>query len=474
MRYFDFLRDIKEISTSHILVNEYSEGDIYEYLNAGEHKYPCVFLTVTNISTSLSSSSINFTLFYTDRLLENGSNKTAIQSTGIQVIKQILSRFEESNPEYQFNSVNYTPFTEKFSDMCAGVFGEISVDNLDSLENLECEDGEFELKEITLTENGVYDILGYDRAIVAVDSNCEEYEAILLDKDRIIESQYQEIDSLVNSNEIKDIEIYERDSIINSQNKQINSVTNIAITQNGTYTPPTDVLGYNEITVDVVCGGGVEESVLVINEGARLIFKNETLQVGLDTSNLTTVNYLFASSNLTTIPIIDTSNATIFANMFNACGNLITIPTIDTSKGTNFNYMFYKCNNLNTVPILDTSKGTNFVSTFYNCSALNTVEQINISGVTQKSTISNMFYNCSSLENITLEGSINTSVDFLYCIKLTYNSVKSILTAASNTTNTNAKVLTFDITHTDNNGELANLIAECITKGWTISGLTLN
>ena len=168
MRYFEFLRDIKEISTSHILVNEYSEGDIYEYLNAGEHKYPCVFLTVTNISTGLSSSSINFTLFYTDRLLENGSNKNAIQSTGIQVIKQILTRFEERNPEYQFNSVDYTPFTEKFSDMCAGVFGEISVDNLDSLENLECEDGEFELKEITITKNGVYDILGYDSAIVLV------------------------------------------------------------------------------------------------------------------------------------------------------------------------------------------------------------------------------------------------------------------------------------------------------------------
>lgn len=146
MRYFDFIRDIEEISTSHILVNEYSEGDIYEYLNAGEHKYPCVFLTVTNISTSLSSSSINFTLFYTDRLLENGSNKTAIQSTGIQVIKQILSKFKMKNDEYELTSANYTPFTEKFADMCAGVFCEISLDNmienLDNYDN-ECEEGDF-------------------------------------------------------------------------------------------------------------------------------------------------------------------------------------------------------------------------------------------------------------------------------------------------------------------------------------------
>ena len=176
MRYFDFIKEIKEISTSHILVNEYGEGDIYEYLNNGEHKYPCIFLTVTNLTTTDSGTAINFTLFYTDRLVENQANKTSIQSTGISVIKQILSKYEQLHPEYLLSNVNYTPFTEKFTDMCAGVFAEVVVENL--IENLEgydneCEEGAFTVKTITLTKNGVYDIVGYDSAVVLVETPME-------------------------------------------------------------------------------------------------------------------------------------------------------------------------------------------------------------------------------------------------------------------------------------------------------------
>lgn len=176
MRYFDFIKEIKEISTSHILVNEYGEGDIYEYLNNGEHKYPCVFLTVTNLNTTDSGTAINFTLFYTDRLVENQANKTAIQSTGISVIKQILSKYEQLHPEYLLNNVNYTPFTEKFTDMCAGVFCDVVIENqTDTLEDYdnECEEGAFAVKTITLTKNGVYDIVGYDSAIVLVETPME-------------------------------------------------------------------------------------------------------------------------------------------------------------------------------------------------------------------------------------------------------------------------------------------------------------
>jgi type IV secretory pathway component VirB8 len=85
-----------------------------------------------------------------------------------------------------------------------------------------------------------------------------------------------------------------------------------------------------------------------------------------------------------------------------------------------------------------------------------------------------MFNNCGSLENITFTGSINKNIDFNYSTKLTYESVKSILTACSNTTNTNSKTVTFKRTLTDQNGELLALVESCTSKGWTISGLTLN
>ena len=83
------------------------------------------------------------------------------------------------------------------------------------------------------------------------------------------------------------------------------------------------------------------------------------------------------------------------------------------------------------------------------------------------------FEGCGSLENITLEGLLNCNLDCGYCPLLTYNSIKSILTAASKKPNTDAKTLNFNRTIADNNGELSALVGECTTKGWTITGLTL-
>jgi len=156
--------------------------------------------------------------------------------------------------------------------------------------------------------------------------------------------------------------------------------------------------------------------------------------------------------------------------MFSDCSRLTTIPLIDTSKGMYFSTMFYKCSSLTTIPLIDTSNGTSFTYMFQYCSSLTSIPQLDVSKGTYFTSI---FHSCSNLENITFVGSINYNIEFNYCTKLTYDSIKSILTACSNTTNTNAKTLKFSRTITDQNGELAALIATCNSKKWTISGLTL-
>ena len=192
----------------------------------------------------------------------------------------------------------------------------------------------------------------------------------------------------------------------------------------------------------------------------------------IDTSNGTNFyNIFYKCSSLTTIPLIDTSNGTNFSKMFGDCSSLTSVPLIDTSNGTNFDFMFYYCGSLTTIPQLDTSKGTNFSYMFDNCTNLTTIPPLDTSKGTNFST---MFYYCKKLTNITFTGIINYDIDFNSCTLLTYESVKSILTACSNTTITDSKTLTLKVTHTDVDGELAALIATCNSKGWTISGLTLN
>ena len=168
----------------------------------------------------------------------------------------------------------------------------------------------------------------------------------------------------------------------------------------------------------------------------------------------------------------DTSNCTNFSGMFYRRKYLKQIiGNLDTSNGTDFSYMFDSCELLVTAPQLDTSKGTDFSYMFGYCHSLTTIPQLDVSNATK---IFGMFGSCYNLTNITFVGSINASINFSTYTKLTYDSIKSILTACAATTKTNAKTLSFNITLTDNNGELATLVSSCTSKGWTVSGLTLN
>ena len=323
MRYFDFIKEIKEISTSHILVNEYGEGDIYEYLNNGEHKYPCIFLTVTNLTTTSSGTAINFTLFYTDRLLENQANKTAIQSTGISVIKQILSRYEQLHPEYLLSNVEYTPFTEKFTDMCAGVFCDIVIENqIDKLEDYDndCEEGDFETKTLKLTKNGVYDVIGYDTTIVDV-----------------------KFDKLIK---------------VSSFNVDDNCI------------------------VDGVWLGDVID-VSNITNMSQMFRYCEALQFvdlsGWDVSNVTNMSQMFQyCTSLQSVGDLsnwDVSNVTTMGNMFSSCYALqfVDLSGWDVSNVTNISYMFYNCTSLTQLDLSGwETSSVKYISYFSNGSNINT------------------------------------------------------------------------------------------------------
>ena len=119
-------------------------------------------------------------------------------------------------------------------------------------------------------------------------------------------------------------------------------------------------------------------------------------------------------SALTTIPQLDTSKVVDMLGMFNGCTNLTSIPLLDTSNVTNMNYMFNDCMSLATIPQLDTSKVTTMQYMFSGCTALTTVPALDTSNVTS---MTSMFRNCRSLKsilmtNIGFDLSISASTQF--------------------------------------------------------------
>ena len=221
--------------------------------------------------------------------------------------------------------------------------------------------------------------------------------------------------------------------------------------------------------------------VFVVPDGVKFGFSAVTeIPSNWDFSNVTNMDRMFyLCRGLTTIPLLDTSNVTNMSYMFNYCEKLTTISQLDTSKVTNMNSMFGDCHRLTTIPQLDTSNVTDMRNMLDSCNSLTTVEGIDFSGLTSELTklFGSAITTKPNIKRFIVNGKINVSISDGYSINeltaIDYDSVKSILTAASNTDNTNAKTLAFNRAMADQNGELAALVTQCTVKGWTITGLTL-
>lgn len=204
------------------------------------------------------------------------------------------------------------------------------------------------------------------------------------------------------------------------------------------------------------------------------VFTEETL-VGSDTfhncTRLTDVKFTY----------VPKANEDGMYSAFANCKSLISIPPIDYSEVTNMQYTFDGCDSLQKIDFgpAGTPKCRAFERIFQNDNRLRIVRNIDFSSFTN-STNQYMFYGKERglLTEFKVNGKINVSIGGTNNLdKLTaidYDSVKSILEAANRTDNTNAKTLALKRTMADPNGELAALVASCSTKGWTITGLTLN
>ena len=120
----------------------------------------------------------------------------------------------------------------------------------------------------------------------------------------------------------------------------------------------------------------------------------------IDTSNMTGMAGMFQNMRtITTIPQLNTSNVTSMDNMFNGCSNLQSIPQLNTSNVTSMDNMFLNCNNLTSVPLLDTSSVTDMWGMFDSCTSLTTIPLLDTSSVTR---MNSMFLRCTSLTTIPL------------------------------------------------------------------------
>lgn len=121
------IRTLEAVALQQQSVAMVIHNDIFKLNTIPNAKYAVFAYTQGEHLTSVSGdlATYRLTLFYVDRLLADKSNQTEIQSTGTQVLRNILTMMSEL--DFQVDNMPIQPFTQQFVDECAGVYCTVSI-----------------------------------------------------------------------------------------------------------------------------------------------------------------------------------------------------------------------------------------------------------------------------------------------------------------------------------------------------------
>lgn len=120
---------IKSIVDQIPVVNSFYTDDVYEIWNGEEVKYGSVCFCITSSSVGDNTTTWSGLIYYGDRLLEDKSNKDAVQTDAINVISYIMKYILNDD---DIVTINYPTqielFEQKFVDYLAGGYATIQIE----------------------------------------------------------------------------------------------------------------------------------------------------------------------------------------------------------------------------------------------------------------------------------------------------------------------------------------------------------
>ena len=275
MTLLQIVDKLSTIALSQPNVRSAGEGNVYDFMNTTPSlKYGVFFITQNSHIEYEDSERYGLTLFYIDRLEDDmESNRLRIQSHGKQVLGNILTMFCNQF-DIDFPEATYTSFTQKFVDECAGCYVNILIE---IYKDTTCEDGEspvwekigvLQNKDVTITENGDYDIYadaGYDGiksvnlTVSVVDTDCFQrgynsgHTDGMADQKALLSST-----AFTQNGEYTSVNGYSAVTVSVHPN-----TTNLTTTVNGEFTPPSGFIGYSAVTVNVNSGDCLSNEFLI-------------------------------------------------------------------------------------------------------------------------------------------------------------------------------------------------------------------
>lgn len=122
----DTIRRIEAVAKAQPAVRTIIQNDVYRLSEMPDVRYGVFAWTQEMHSEALDDYGplFRFVLFYVDRLTEDGGNQVEVQSTGVDVLRNVIRGIAA---ELEVTDWTYQTFNQRFADMCAGAFARVAV-----------------------------------------------------------------------------------------------------------------------------------------------------------------------------------------------------------------------------------------------------------------------------------------------------------------------------------------------------------
>jgi hypothetical protein len=123
------IRTVEVIASKQPAVNMIVRNDIFRLNEAPDARYG-VFAWLQGQHTGAVDESLvrySFTFFYADRLTADLGNQVEVQSTGMEVLTNILRVLDQRGISVA-DRYSFRTFNERFHDECAGVFCDVTLE----------------------------------------------------------------------------------------------------------------------------------------------------------------------------------------------------------------------------------------------------------------------------------------------------------------------------------------------------------
>lgn len=124
MTLFEIIRRIEATAAKQPAVNMIVENDIFKLNACADARYGVFAWTqgAHTASTESDERRYQFSLFYVDRLTDNGGNQLQVQSVAVEVLNNILRELAE---DWGVEDWTIQTFNQRFTDVCSGAFASV-------------------------------------------------------------------------------------------------------------------------------------------------------------------------------------------------------------------------------------------------------------------------------------------------------------------------------------------------------------